>query len=404
MSRESRQRLREARAEVRLPQGRPRRRWFVPLVALLVAGLSVVAWQRFGSKPKTHAESPEQAGGFKPPATFAELCALKTNELANCDIALMNLLCAEGLRGAENLNVKECLERLDGIAQKVKSEIDRHLYKFRDHPEEFNHSEGYYRMMMMATVLQQDLGIRYNPARARSPWNKEIQPSEVFFANSQDVFIHGLARERGAGTCSSMPVFYVAIGRRLGYPLKLVRAQGHLFARWDEGDKSFNIEGTSLGFVSDPDSFYRTWPRAFTAEEAEAESYLKPLTPVQELATFLSIRGACCRAATNWLWALGSYQHAFKLEPQSVGHQLLFAVTERDAYIAGELPKRAALQFAIRSLELPPGPLQAEFLARKASLNARNLAGADEGEIEWELDLLRTEVNSFRGFRYPGNP
>ena len=247
----------------------------------------------------------------------------------------MNLLCAEGLRGAENLNVKECLERLDGIAAKVKHETDRHLYKFRDHPDEFNHSEGYYRMMMMATVLQQDLGIRYNPARASSPWNKEIPPNEVFFANSQDVFIHGLARERGEGTCSSMPVFYVAIGRRLGYPLKLVRAQGHLFARWDEGTKGFNIEGTSLGFVSDPDGFYRTWPRAFTAEEAESESYLKPLTPAQELATFLSIRGQCCRAATNWLWSLGAFQHAFKLEPQSVGHQLLFAATERDAYTAG---------------------------------------------------------------------
>jgi hypothetical protein len=49
------------------------------------------------------------------------------------------------------------------------------------------------------------------------------------------LFLHGLTQGRG-GTCLSMPVAYVAVGRRLGYPLKLVTAKGHLFARWESLD------------------------------------------------------------------------------------------------------------------------------------------------------------------------
>ena len=46
-----------------------------------------------------------------------------------------------------------------------------------------------------------------------------------------------------------MPILYIAIGRRLGYPLKLVHAHGHDFVRWDEpGGERFNIDATSPGF------------------------------------------------------------------------------------------------------------------------------------------------------------
>ena len=34
-------------------------------------------------------------------------------------------------------------------------------------------------------------------------------------------------RALARGTCSSLPVLQVAVGRRLGYPLKLVTTKGH---------------------------------------------------------------------------------------------------------------------------------------------------------------------------------
>lgn len=396
MSEKSRQRRREA-AKIESHRRRHGKllRWLIPSVAVACLAVAFVFWKS-GAKGK---HLPVQASkAFKLPTTFPELCALPPNELEQCDIALMNLLCAEGLRGSEQLNVKQCLERLDGIAKQVKSETDRHYRRFREKPDEFNQSEGYYRMMMMATVLQQDLGIRYNPARVRRPWEPQ-ETSEEFFSNAQDIFIHGLAREKGTGTCSSMPVFFVAVGRRLGYPLKLVRAKGHLFARWDEGQRSFNIEGTSVGFVSHPDEHYRSWPFPFTAEEEQAESYLKSLTPVQEFATFASIRGQCCFSATDWRRAVGAFAHAFYKEPQSIGNQKLFAWAERRAFEAGALPKRIALQYAIRTLELPVGPAYAQFAARQAALQAMNAAQANEQEIEMEIEVLKAELDRYKTTR-----
>ena len=83
----------------------------------------------------------------------------------------MNLLCAEGLSGAENLNVSNCLATLDQMAAHVKFETERNLYKYIQNKSEYNNSEGYYRMLMMASVLQQDWGIRYNPDRIPQPGN-----------------------------------------------------------------------------------------------------------------------------------------------------------------------------------------------------------------------------------------
>ena len=43
------------------------------------------------------------------------------------------------------------------------------------------------------------------------------------FCQPEDVFIHGMIVEGGkGGTCASMPVLYVAVGRRIGLPLYLV--------------------------------------------------------------------------------------------------------------------------------------------------------------------------------------
>jgi hypothetical protein len=53
---------------------------------------------------------------------LAQLLALPPEQLEKVDIARMNLLCAEGLRGAENLNLQENLDRLDEWARHVDDE------------------------------------------------------------------------------------------------------------------------------------------------------------------------------------------------------------------------------------------------------------------------------------------
>ena len=47
------------------------------------------------------------------PRTLKELLALPSDQIEKVDIGLMNLLCAKGLPGAEDLNVEQCLKTLD---------------------------------------------------------------------------------------------------------------------------------------------------------------------------------------------------------------------------------------------------------------------------------------------------
>src|SRR5262249_32550659 len=119
------------------------------------------------------------------------------------------------------------------------------------------------------------------------------------FRDSRDLFIHGMIDGPG-GTCSSMPVLYVAVGRRLGYPLKLVETRGHLFIRWDDPQgrcfvvpETFNVEGTGSGIASYEDDHYRTWPEPWTEADKAGGWYLKSMTPREELASVLTTRGHC---------------------------------------------------------------------------------------------------------------
>lgn len=98
------------------------------------------------------------------------------------------------------------------------------------------------------------------------------------------------------GTCSSMPVLYVAVGRRLAYPVSLARAKEHLFVRWEGAGESFNIEATNKGLNVHPDKYYHQWPKPLSQADLQSGAYLRPLNSREELATFLALRRYCLRA------------------------------------------------------------------------------------------------------------
>src|SRR5208282_5066058 len=143
----------------------------------------------------------------------------------------------------------------------------------------------------LAVVVYEDFGIRYNPKWIAPP--SEIRGDDHFFADSRDILIHGMIGPQRMGTCSSMPVLYIALGRRLGYPLKLVGTKGHLFVRWDSLSDRFDVDATAKGMNRYNDDRYKQWPFPVTDEEIKANGYFKSMTAAEELSVFLSIR-ACC--------------------------------------------------------------------------------------------------------------
>src|SRR5436190_21974223 len=232
---------------------------------------------------------PTRIAGTTPPplavTALNDLLAVEPSRLEKCDIGLVNLLCAEGLPHGVEVDIHSALALLDGWASRVRSETQRHFYRFQRKPGEFEHSEGYFHMLMMAVVLNEDFQVRYNLERIANLGKSAM--GDGFFADARDVFLHGLLGPRRIGTCSSMPVLYVALGRRLGYPLKLVTTKGHLFVRWESPTERFNVDATGQGMNRYDDDYYRNWPFPLTEAEIKEHGYLKSLNAAEELAVFL---------------------------------------------------------------------------------------------------------------------
>src|SRR6516164_8136330 len=192
---------------------------------------------------------------------WRKLVALSDAALSAHDLAAVNLACAVGLSGAEQIDVASCLAMLHHWAEHVHAETERLAGQFESDPAAFENSWAYFRILVLATVLQQDCRVQYDP---------ELIERDDFFANAEHLFIHGVLQGKG-GTCSSLPPVYVAVGRRLGYPLKLVQTNSHLFARWDDPEtgERFNIECTSRGLNCHSDDYYRGWPFPTKPEEVE---------------------------------------------------------------------------------------------------------------------------------------
>jgi len=286
--------------------------------------------------------------------TLATLITLPASQLAGYDTALLNLLCASAVGKGEEIGAAQYSQILDQWTARVKSETERHLYRLRKHPAEYENSEGYFRMLMMAVVLHEDFGVRYNPQRIMAP--EQMSASDGFFANPEDVFLHGLLGPRRMGTCSSMPVLYVALGRRLGYPLKLVTTKGHLFVRWESESERFNLEATGRGMNRHDDEHYRHWPFELTDQEIEAHGYLKSLTPSDELAVFLSIRGQCLVEAGRLAEAAKSFNDAARLSPNILGFRQLFAEAQSKLAANGLAIQRQALNVAQPPHSMRPPP------------------------------------------------
>jgi hypothetical protein len=59
------------------------------------------------------AKAPRATGGQPPDVSCRDVLALRSESLASLDIAALNLVCAEGLPGAEALNPTDALHTLD---------------------------------------------------------------------------------------------------------------------------------------------------------------------------------------------------------------------------------------------------------------------------------------------------
>ena len=112
------------------------------MVLLLVIGAAAGGCGKGGGGP-----------AVAPPSILEALLALSPAGLATVDIARLNLACAQGLPGNEETEIDSSLAQLGTWAARVKAETERHRYRFVRDPGEFEHSEGFFKMLMLGVVL-----------------------------------------------------------------------------------------------------------------------------------------------------------------------------------------------------------------------------------------------------------
>ena len=167
---------------------------------------------------------------------WKDFALLQDSVLGIWDVAEVNLACAAGLPGSEHIDLAFCRQELDNQAKDVREDLALAEACFRHHPHHWDNSWARCRTHLLVRVLLRH-GVRYNPAKM-----DEDAPS-----TPDGSFIHGVLQGEG-GTCASIPVVVAAVGRRLGFPIKLVKAKCHLFARWEGEGERFNIAVNNTGF------------------------------------------------------------------------------------------------------------------------------------------------------------
>ncbi len=212
---------------------------------------------------------------------WQDLALLPEADLAKRDLVEINLAWTADFPEVQRYKPQAVFDRVDFLAREVKRYTERTLPQFRRKRHEYNDSEAYFRCLAMVTHVERDHRVCYHPDKRDAD-----TPHDAV-----DASLYGPILGQG-GTCASLPVVFAAIGRRLGYPIKLAHCLGHVYWRWDEpGGEAFNVDSAGNGLGCFPDDRYRTGKFEVKKEDEVAHGMVRSLTPREELALFLQNRG-----------------------------------------------------------------------------------------------------------------
>jgi hypothetical protein len=282
-----------------------------------------------------------------------DLVAMSDAELEAMDPLVMNMIVAKAVPDLANIDFARYCRIVDGWADRngrglVASEAaeSRTSAAYKADPD-------IWRAGGMAVALAgPTIGIAYT--------------REINMRNHADLFVPGLIDTK-RGTCSNMPVLYMAVAHRLGWPLKAVVAADHMWCRWDDGTKQFNLEATSTtaaggdgAFSTPPDESYRTDLKVSSKAE-EVGSDMATLTARQALGVYLQQRSAFFRETDRWAEAEEDLLLARVCFPQNrdIFQSLLLIMGERAKHLFA--PGERA-----RPFDHGPGPAMGASSPRRA--------------------------------------
>jgi hypothetical protein len=296
------------------PPKRPRRLWLnvgsvVLAVGALVAVVVMSSMPNGTSAPK--APKPQTAVQIKAAsdadfARFAQLSArdlvaMSDAELEAMDPLVMNMVVAKGVPDLAGIDFAKYARVVDGWADRIGA----------------------------ALIAREPGEAATSPAYRADP--------DIWRAGGMAMALAGSSIGIGYSRDVKMPVLYMAVAHRLGWPLKAVAAADHMWCRWDDGKKRFNLEATSStseggmgSFATPPDDAYRTDFKVSPKAE-EVGSDLGTLSARQTLGVYLQQRAGYYRETGKWQDAEADLLMARLCFPQNrdILRNLLMVMDER---------------------------------------------------------------------------
>lgn len=289
--------------------------WVSLLVVVLAAGAALLVSIDFDEGSGRTYRAPKLPKHVDK-MTADDLAALTDAQLEAMDPLVVDLIVARGIPGLETLDIAKYATVVDDWARRIDA-ANRAAERFCKNEPTYKVSREFWMAGGMAVMLA-------NPAFGISYTTEHLDN-----AKPEQQFVHGLI-DKKTGTCATMPVLYMAIGHRLGWPIHAVVSRDHMWARWDDGvgrekgGQRFNLEATNAksngkegSFASLTDAEYAEWletPRS----AIESGSDFTTLTARQALGVFLQGRAAYWVTRENLNRAESDLDLAVKCFPQNV--------------------------------------------------------------------------------------
>lgn len=99
---------------------------------------------------------------------ITKLFQLPPSEIARCDIAERNLICAYGLTGKHDIVMEPMLKLLDVWARRIESQTNQNMKKYLSGQTVYP-TLALFKVDTMIRVLTRQIGVRYNPAQIGEP-------------------------------------------------------------------------------------------------------------------------------------------------------------------------------------------------------------------------------------------
>ena len=305
------------------------------------------------------------------PPTIDELLDLPSLQRGAASPAELSLLCARGLPGGHDVASDQCLAALAQWTDLVRAETEQRLTRLPqgDHLTRAaleTSSPSRCKAQALLQTLHDMLGSDRQPASLEDG-TLEAAVATGHPLDPRDLFLGGIlepANSPHRPTSVSLPWLYLAVGRRLGYPLRLAAQDGRLLLRWEGQNEQFTldwqrswtespVDAPALRFnVEHPGGQLPFAPSDQVPPPSPSPMHL--LTADDELAMLLSARGACLESHGQNREALVAYAQAHRLSPECDNYLLAIAqVMPKISALFGHTEPLAAPDYSDRG-----GPLE----------------------------------------------